>query len=381
MLIESPQKRLPIPIFYLDSPLSVGYSDKEKEGHMNYISLTEAAARCDYSQEYLSLRARQGKLKAVKQGRNWVTTHAWLMDYLRQADQSRRELQTVIPATHSQAGYTEKTTAVAPAVVKISDEASRSTAVAPMDRLDRADKVREDVRFQPVVPRSWLDDSEEDQRPVALLNNDSFWSNDTTVDTSVQIQKSTIVEPVAEPEVMAVDQAGQPAMALPAQDYKTTPWHGVAGSSEPQEESQTEPQTDTISVAEEDQPAQSSLSFAWLRPAVFAIFALALIIEIGVLARPIMASTDAPRKMAVGLAVITGQATPVSLVSDTSDTTGSTAGSVAGVATHRHAAQVNNPTVLQKIATGLKVVLDDPYDGSVTPAGEWLTETFHLPVE
>jgi hypothetical protein len=47
-----------------------------------YISLKEASESCTYSQEYLSLRARQGKLKAVKFGRNWVTTKEWLDEYL-----------------------------------------------------------------------------------------------------------------------------------------------------------------------------------------------------------------------------------------------------------------------------------------------------------
>ena len=47
-----------------------------------YISLQEATEYCDYSQEYLSLRARQGKLKAKKFGRNWVTTKEWLDEYL-----------------------------------------------------------------------------------------------------------------------------------------------------------------------------------------------------------------------------------------------------------------------------------------------------------
>jgi len=48
----------------------------------NYISLQDATKFCNYSQEYLSLRARQGKLKAVKMGRNWVTTEEWLKEYL-----------------------------------------------------------------------------------------------------------------------------------------------------------------------------------------------------------------------------------------------------------------------------------------------------------
>jgi len=58
---------------------------KAKE-HQNYISLTEAAKLSPYTQEYLSLRARQKKLKAIKIGRNWVTTKQWLDDYVDNAD-------------------------------------------------------------------------------------------------------------------------------------------------------------------------------------------------------------------------------------------------------------------------------------------------------
>jgi len=55
--------------------------DKEKN-NTNYISLQESTKHCNYSQEYLSLRARQGKLKAVKIGRNWVTKKKWIEEYL-----------------------------------------------------------------------------------------------------------------------------------------------------------------------------------------------------------------------------------------------------------------------------------------------------------
>lgn len=48
----------------------------------NYLSLANAAKLCPYSQDYLSLRARQGKLKAIKLGRNWVTKKEWLDEYL-----------------------------------------------------------------------------------------------------------------------------------------------------------------------------------------------------------------------------------------------------------------------------------------------------------
>ncbi|OGY76898.1 MAG: hypothetical protein A2240_02070 [Candidatus Jacksonbacteria bacterium RIFOXYA2_FULL_43_12] len=48
----------------------------------SFISLQEAGKYSPYSQEYLSLRARQGKLKAVKRGRNWFTTKEWVREYV-----------------------------------------------------------------------------------------------------------------------------------------------------------------------------------------------------------------------------------------------------------------------------------------------------------
>ncbi|MCX6791063.1 MAG: hypothetical protein NTV62_02615 [Candidatus Gribaldobacteria bacterium] len=48
-----------------------------------YISLQQASIISGYSQEYLSLRSRQGKLKAKKIGRNWVTTKPWLRYYIK----------------------------------------------------------------------------------------------------------------------------------------------------------------------------------------------------------------------------------------------------------------------------------------------------------
>ncbi len=52
-----------------------------------YISLAEATKHCEYSQEYLSLRARQGKLKAKKIGRNWVTKEEWLKQYITRTEE------------------------------------------------------------------------------------------------------------------------------------------------------------------------------------------------------------------------------------------------------------------------------------------------------
>ena len=58
-----------------------------------YLSLQEATKLCGYSQEYLSLRARQRKLKAAKFGRNWVTTKEWLIDYLKRVESYNEDLK------------------------------------------------------------------------------------------------------------------------------------------------------------------------------------------------------------------------------------------------------------------------------------------------
>jgi hypothetical protein len=57
---------------------------KEMPGSIDeeWILLREAAQDTPYSQEYLSLLARQGKLEAVKRGRLWYTTKKALADYL-----------------------------------------------------------------------------------------------------------------------------------------------------------------------------------------------------------------------------------------------------------------------------------------------------------
>ena len=46
-----------------------------------WIPLREAAQGTPYSQEYLSLLARNGRLEAVKRGRIWYTTRQAVIDY------------------------------------------------------------------------------------------------------------------------------------------------------------------------------------------------------------------------------------------------------------------------------------------------------------
>ena len=46
-----------------------------------WLPLREAAQGTSYSQEYLSLLARKGRLEAIKRGRNWYTTRRAVADY------------------------------------------------------------------------------------------------------------------------------------------------------------------------------------------------------------------------------------------------------------------------------------------------------------
>jgi len=58
-----------------------------------YISLQDSSRFCNHSQEYLSLRARQGKLRAIKLGRNWATKREWLEEYLRSAEEYNNNIR------------------------------------------------------------------------------------------------------------------------------------------------------------------------------------------------------------------------------------------------------------------------------------------------
>jgi hypothetical protein len=56
---------------------------KSTASEEKYIPLSEAAKYTPYSAEYLSLRARQGKLRAIKIGKIWVTKREWVEEYVR----------------------------------------------------------------------------------------------------------------------------------------------------------------------------------------------------------------------------------------------------------------------------------------------------------
>jgi Fic family protein len=55
---------------------------KRSSKNEQWISLSQAAEGTSYSQEYLSLLARQGRIEAIKRGRNWYTTRKAVKEYL-----------------------------------------------------------------------------------------------------------------------------------------------------------------------------------------------------------------------------------------------------------------------------------------------------------
>ena len=54
------------------------------------INLKEATKYCNYSQEYLSLLARKGKLSAIKINKEWVTTQEAIEEYLSRIGENKK---------------------------------------------------------------------------------------------------------------------------------------------------------------------------------------------------------------------------------------------------------------------------------------------------
>lgn len=60
------------------------------------LTLAEASKITQYSQEYLSLLARQGLLGSYKQGRNWVVTKGDLDKYLQSVNKSKNDPKMIV---------------------------------------------------------------------------------------------------------------------------------------------------------------------------------------------------------------------------------------------------------------------------------------------
>jgi Fic family protein len=68
------------------------YLSNLKNTYENYQSITNIANEPDmpYSQEYISLLARQGKIDAFKEGRNWLTSKEAVLDYVQNRKRERK---------------------------------------------------------------------------------------------------------------------------------------------------------------------------------------------------------------------------------------------------------------------------------------------------
>jgi len=73
-----------------------------------FIPLREATKYCDYSQEYLSLRARQGKLRAIKIGRDWLTKKEWIKEYNQRVRSYTKNKKEVVQQTSKKQSLQEK---------------------------------------------------------------------------------------------------------------------------------------------------------------------------------------------------------------------------------------------------------------------------------
>src|SRR3989344_1707120 len=74
-----------------------------------FISLSDAAKDTPYSQEYLSLLARKGKLVGKKIGRNWFTTHEAVDDYIK-----KQGIQVLLPGFKNPIAHTAVATYALP---------------------------------------------------------------------------------------------------------------------------------------------------------------------------------------------------------------------------------------------------------------------------
>ena len=58
----------------------------------NLISIGQAAKLTPYSAEYLSLLARKGRLKAIKVSRDWLTTPAAVLLYVKEQEVKHQKI-------------------------------------------------------------------------------------------------------------------------------------------------------------------------------------------------------------------------------------------------------------------------------------------------
>ena len=102
---------------------------KHQKKHL--ISLRQATKLCDYSADYLKLRARQGKLKAEKIDGAWMTSQAWVEDFVLKTQKYWQKRRSGLSSNKASSVY-EKPTPASPVKetgFKFDSLASKESAV------------------------------------------------------------------------------------------------------------------------------------------------------------------------------------------------------------------------------------------------------------
>jgi len=126
--------------------------EKDSKDQEEYISLSKASENSPYSQEYLSLRARKGKLKAIKLGKNWATKKEWINEYVAEAQSYRENLNHRIEKKETERILGKEKKAKQETQVKVSESESKlglpATSSIPEKQLG--------LRFDMVVALAFL---------------------------------------------------------------------------------------------------------------------------------------------------------------------------------------------------------------------------------
>ena len=127
-----------------------------QDKNYHWISMLEASRLCAYSQEYLSLLARRGKLFSKKFGRNWYTTREAVDDYLKTQSVFISLPKNIFGRMTAQAGLVSSLTPEEPEKGEPVEHESHSKIFEEFERLNPQIllSVLRDLSLLPVLPES-----------------------------------------------------------------------------------------------------------------------------------------------------------------------------------------------------------------------------------
>lgn len=398
-----------------------------------YISLAEAADQSPYSQEYLSLRARQGKLRAVKQGRNWVTRPEWVAAYLNQTEETKEELKK---ATRVAAPYFEEDAQPARAAdPSFSHHPASSSTVRPFQR-NQTNRNTDKAPIEYSIPikrsSSWDEESKPslvqaaaaspalnpianayyvDSQPAVVS---AVASGDPKPFTSLEAAEDYLAASVApDAEVTEARIAPTVTQHVEEVEHKTEIFEDTHRDKDavdqwqqfalPEHEDLAANWLSDIGPAvtdlDDEQDVQlTQFVHGFLRPAMAAFAAVILVIGYFFLGQPtteqavLAQNFDLKTRLVAGVYTVTGQIDKVSDLAQQSmlaaDTQPDNAGQVAGLSTDREDvmegvdAGVEDSGIMRSIAAGLVVLVVDEENktaGDYGPAVKWVNDFYDLP--